>query len=413
MKLHACIWGALALLVSPAPSDARPAALGWAMGADGGAGEQSPEDAAYESAREAIDDEQWTRAIERFDRVIALKGAKADLAMYWKAYAQNRANLRADALTTLAALTKAYPQSRTLGEARALEMDIRNSSGQPANPAAVQDEDLKLYALQALSQQDPAQAVPLLERTIRGGTASPKLRERALFVLAQMSDPRARRILADAAKDDAHPEVQSKAIQYLGVHGGGENRALLAEVYQSSTNVRVKRRVLQAWMVAGEKGRIVTAATGEKEPELRSEAIRQLGVMGAHDELARLYAQETAKEVKKRILQAMFIGGRADRLIELAKSEPDAELRRVAIRNLGLMGKDGTGPALVDIYGADRDPDVRRAVVEGLFLQNNADALVALARKESDPALKRRMVEKLSLMQGSKAAMDYLMELLK
>ena len=101
------------------------------------------------------------------------------------------------------------------------------------NPAAIQDEDLKLYALQALSQQDPAQAVPLLERTIRGANSSPKLRERALFVLAQMSDPRARKLLADAAKDDAHPEVQSKAIQYLGVHGGNENRALLAEVYQS------------------------------------------------------------------------------------------------------------------------------------------------------------------------------------
>ena len=95
-------------------------------------------------------------------------------------------------------------------------MDIRNSSGQAVNPAAIQDEDLKLYALQALSQQDPAQAVPLLERTIRGANSSPKLRERALFVLAQMSDPRARKLLADAAKDDAHPEVQSKAIQYLG-----------------------------------------------------------------------------------------------------------------------------------------------------------------------------------------------------
>ena len=40
-------------------------------------------------------------------------------------------------------------------------------------------------------------------------------------------------------------------------------------------------------------------------------------------------------------------------------------------------------------------------------------ALVTLARKETDPDLKRNIVEKLSLMQGSKAAMDYLMELLK
>lgn len=374
--------------------------------------EQARENELYEGARQAIDEEQWRRAVEQFDRVIGLKGAKADQAMYWKAYAQNRANQRAEALETLAALRKAYPQSRSLEEARALEMDIRSSSGQAVNPAAIQDEDLKLYALQALGQQDPAQAVPLLEKTLRG-TSSAKVRERALFVLAQMSDARARTLLTGLAKDDAHPEVQSKAIQYLGVHGGAENRALLAEVYQSSANVRVKKRVLQAWMVAGERGRILAAATGEKDPELRAEAIQQLGVMGGHDELAKLYAQETAKDVKKRILHAMFVGGNAPRLIELAKSEADPDLRRTAIRNLGLMGRERTGATLVEIYTADRDPGVRRAVVEGLFLQGHAEALVTLARKETDPALKRSIVEKLSLMSGSKVAMDYLMELLK
>jgi len=413
MKLQVLVIGlGLTLVVGTtcAASAAIPPGAGMVVVDDG---EQSRENELYEAARQAIDEEQWRRAVEQFDRVIALKGTKADQAMYWKAYAQKQASQRAEALETLAALRKAYPQSRSLEEARALEMDIRSSSGQAVNPAAIQDEDLKLYALQALSQQDPAQAVPLLERTIRGANSSPKLRERALFVLAQMTDPRARKILADAAKDDAHPEVQSKAIQYLGVHGGSENRALLAEVYQTSTNVSVKKRVLQAWMVAGERTKILAAATGEKDPELRMAAIQQLGVMGGDDELSKLYAQETAKEVKKRILQAMFVGGNAERLIVLAKSETDPELRRTAIRNLGLMGHERTGATLVEIYGTDRDPAVRRAVVEGLFLQNSADALVTLARKESDPELKRRIVEKLSLMSGSKVAMDYLMELLK
>jgi hypothetical protein len=413
MKLQALIIGLGLTLAVGAPCGASPAIPFGAGLSAVDDGEQSRENELYEAARQAIDEEQWRRAVDGFEQVVALKGSKTDLALYWKAYAQNRANQRADALDTLAVLKKGYPKSRTLEEARALEMDIRNASGQAVAPAAIQDEDLKLYALQALSQQDPAQAVPLLERTIRGANSSPKLRERALFVLAQLSDPRARKLLADAAKDDAHPEVQSKAIQYLGVHGGSENRALLAEVYQSSTNVSVKKRVLQAWMVAGERDRIMTAATGEKDPELRASAIQLLGVMGAHDELAKLYAQETVKEVKGKILQAMFIGGRADRLIELAKSEPDPELRRKAIRNLGLMGKEKTGTALVEIYGADRDPAVKKAVIEGLFLQSHADALVVMARKETDPDLKRSIVEKLSLMQGSKAAMDYLMELLK
>ena len=412
MKLQAFIIG---LGVTLALGAARPASAAIVSGATLPAiedGEQSRETELYESARQAIDEEQWRKAIDRFGRVVEMKGAKADLAMYWKAYAQNRANQRAEALETIAALKKTYPQSRTLDEARALEMDIRNAGGQAVDPAGIQDEDLKLYALSAVAQQDPAQAVPLLEKTIRTATSS-KLRERALFVLAQMSDPRARTVIAAAAKDDAHPEVQSKAIQYLGVHGGAENRALLAEVYQASTNVSVKKRVLQAWMVAGERSRILTAATTEKDPELRGAAIQQLGVMGAHEELSKLYAQETEKENKKRILQAMFVGGNAEKLIALSKSEPDPDLRRTAIRNLGLMGREKTGSTLVEIYNADRDPGVKKAVIEGLFLQGHAEALVTLARKETDPALKRSIVEKLSLMSGSKAAMDYLMELLK
>lgn len=412
MKLQAVIIALGLTLAVGVPGGATPVIPPGAGPATAADEEQSRENELYESARQAIDEEQWRRAADAFERVVAMKGQKADLALYWKAYALNRASQRADALDTLAALKQAYPKSRMLEEARALEMDIRNAAGQSVAPAAIQDEDLKLYALQALGQQDPAQAVPLLEKTLRG-TSSAKVRERALFVLAQMSDPRARTLLTGLAKDDAHPEVQSKAIQYLGVHGGAENRALLAEVYQSSANVRVKKRVLQAWMVAGERGRIMAAATGEKDPELRAEAIQQLGVMGGHDELAKLYAQETAKDVKKRILQAMFVGGNAPRLIELAKGEADPDLRRTAIRNLGMMGRERTGSTLVEMYAADRDPGVRKAVIEGLFLQGHAEALVALARKEADPVLKRNIVEKLSLMQGSKPAMDYLMELLK
>ena len=404
----AALWLSGAAARAEAPDTASPAvAATFDAGSD-----QSREEEIYESARELIDEEQWQRAVEEFDRVIEMKGARADTALYWKAYAQSKAGQRAEALATLAQLNKNYPQSRSLEQGRALELEIRNSSGQPVRPENVQDEELKLFAIQALAAQDAEQAVPMLEKLVRG-TGSPKVKERAMFVLAQMSDPRARKILADAAKDDAHPEIQSKAIQYLGVHGGRDNRALLAEVYQSTTNVSVKKRVLRAWMVSGEKDRILAAATTEKTPELRAEAIQQLGVMGAQDELMKLYAQETTKEVKKKILQSMFIGGRADRLIELAKTEQDPELRRIAVRNLGLMGSSRTGQALVEIYSSEKDPAVRKGVVEGLFLQNNAEAMVALARKESDPQMKKAIVERLSLMGRSKVAMDYLMELLK
>jgi len=107
----------------------------------------------------------------------------------------------------------------------------------------------------------------------------------------------------------------------------------------------------------------------------------------------------------------MFVGGDASRLIELAKTEQNPELRLLAVRNLGIMGSRQTADALVEIYGTSKDAEMRRAALNGLFLQNNAEGLVALARKESDPAMKKEIVQKLSLMH-SKAATDYLLEIL-
>jgi len=218
-------------------------------------------------------------------------------------------------------------------------------------------------------------------------------------------------VLRNIAKGGSTPELQSKAIQYLGVHGGPESRALLGEIYASSSDVDIKRRILRALMVSGEKDLIWKAAQGESNAELRGEAVRQLGVMGAHDELWQLYQKESSLDVKRQVIRAMFVGGGADRMMELAKSEKNPELRREAIRSLGLMGSKGTGETLVQIYGSDRDLEIRKSVINALFLQQNDTALVALARKEPDLTMKRAIVQKLSLM-DSKAAQEYMIELI-
>jgi hypothetical protein len=118
-------------------------------------------------------------------------------------------------------------------------------------------------------------------------------------------------------------------------------------------------------------------------------------------------------DVKKRISQAMFVGGSADKLIELAKTEKEPQLRRTAVRNLGLMGSSKTGEAIKAIYLSDSSPEIRREAINALFLQNNGRLLVDLARAEKDPAMKKEIVSKMSVMHGSKEVTDYLLELLK
>jgi len=363
----------------------------------------------YDAGQSSLDAGKWDNAVQHFDAVIDMKGAKADGALYWKAYAQNKLGQRPEALATISTLTKDFPKSRYVNDAKALEVEVRSHAG-GVDPAQESDEDLKLIAIQSLQNADPEQAVPMLQKVLQG-TGSPRLKARALFVLAQSNSQKARDVLVSVAKGGSNPDLQLNAIKYLGVHGGRDNRAALAEIYGSTADVDVKKRILSSFMVAGDKERVLNAAQTEQNPELRAEAVRQLGVMGAHDELWTLYQKESSVDVKKQIIRAMFTGGNASRLIELAKTEQNPELRLLAVRNLGIMGSKQTSDALVDIYGSSKDAEVRKAVINGLFIQNNADGLVALARKETDPAMKKEMVQKLSLMTHSKAAVDYLMEI--
>jgi hypothetical protein len=108
----------------------------------------------------------------------------------------------------------------------------------------------------------------------------------------------------------------------------------------------------------------------------------------------------------------MFTGGNVTRLIELAKTEQNPDLRRTAVANLGIMDSRRTGDALLEIYNAEKDPAIRKTVVQGLFQQNNAAALIALARKEADVSLKKDIVQKLSVMDRNPAATAYMLELL-
>jgi hypothetical protein len=368
-------------------------------------------DEAYEDGQEALEEGRWQRAVERFAQVIAGNGTRVDAAMYWRAYALDRMGQKAEALAAAAELVKRFPSSKWLGDAKALELQVRQSAGQPVSPDATGDEELKLLALQGLQHSDPELAVPMLEKILQG-PQSPRLKERAMFVLAQSNAPRARQVLANIAKGGSNPDLQHKAIQYLGVHGGRENRELLAQIYDSSPDVDIKRRILRSFMVSGDRARLLSAANTETVPELRAEAVQQLGVMGAHEELWTLYQKETTADVKKRIIQAMFVGGNVTRMSELALNEPNVDLRRAAIRNLGLMRAAKSGETLTTLYNREKDAAIKREIINAFFLQGNAEQLVAIARKETDPNMRKELVSRLSQMR-SKVALDYLMEILQ
>lgn len=364
----------------------------------------------YDEGTDAIDEEQWEDAVRTFARVAEMKGSRADGAVYWSAYALEKLGRKAEALKTLDGLKKAYPKSRWLDDAQALELELRQSRGEHVSPDRVDDEDLKMIAINSLMHTDPEKAFPLLEKIVKNGATPKKMRERALFVLSQSSSAKSQALLADIARGNANPDLQKEAVRYLGISGSTQSRQLLADMYASVNSENVKKEIIRAFMLSGDKTRVLAAARTEKDPELREEAIRNLGIMGGRAELAAMYAGETSKEVKEAIIQALFISGDTDKMADLARNEKDPELREDAIQKLGLMGGK-TAPLLLSLYASETNADVKEAVIDAFFLQGNARALIDLTKRETNKDLKSRAFKKLSLMQNDEA-LEYMLQIL-
>src|SRR4029077_13766767 len=168
-------------------------------------------DAMYEAARQAIENSQFDRAIRELDRVLTdTTKNRSDAALYWKAYSQSKLDLDKEALQTVAELAKQFASSPWVKDARALALEIQQANGQPVSVELQNDEELKLLALRGVMQTDPDKGVPIIEKML-AGAATPRVRDRALFVLAQSRSPKAHDIIANTAKNNSTPELQIRA----------------------------------------------------------------------------------------------------------------------------------------------------------------------------------------------------------
>jgi TolA-binding protein len=309
-------------------------------------------DGEYDAGTRALDQHHYDEAVRRFDVAINSKSARADGALYWKAYALNRAGKRDEALASLAQLRHDYPSSAWLNDAQALEAEVKQSSGQPISPAQESSDDLKLLAINSLMNADAERAVPLIDGILKGNSP-PSVKRNALFVLTQSRSPRAQQLLNDYAKGGGNPDLQLQAIRYLGQSGSRDTQQQLGGIYGATSDTRVKSAIIES-----------------------------------------------------------LSGTRAwDALLNIAKTEKDADLRNRAIRTLA-NSRSAPIDGVLEMYPTV-DMSAKIAIVDGLQSRRDAKTMVDLARKETDPQMKRRLVEKIGSMHDNKDAMDYMMELLK
>jgi HEAT repeat protein len=219
------------------------------------------------------------------------------------------------------------------------------------------DAEVRRQAVFWLSQVGTDRAVGALDSILRF-TKDTEIQDRAVFALSQHDSPRAQQALRTYAERKEIPEgMREKAIFWLGQHESPENAGFLRSLYGRLESHELKRKVLFSLSQMGgeENGRWLLGVARDTSQgiEMRKHALFWAGQSGVSiAELTRLYGTVSDREMRE---QLIFVYSQRDepagldKLIDIAKRDPNSELRKRALFWLGQSDDSRAVQALQDI----------------------------------------------------------------
>jgi len=254
-------------------------------------------------------------------------------------------------------------------------MGAFGAAAQTQKQSTQDTEEMKMEAIRGLSDSNPAAAVGQIEKVL-ASDVSFEMKERLVSILSDMGTTESRGLLERIARGQSNPKLQVEAIRHIGDDGDAASLKTLADIYSKSTDNDVKEQILRAFGNADDEEQLLAVAKGEKNIELRGEAVRQLGNMDSASALSQLYLTETSSEIKGEIIHALGNTDSEKELAQIAEHDSSAEMRLQAIHGLGNLDEGTAAPALISLYGKEKDGSVKEEILHALA---NADAEKELA----------------------------------
>ena len=341
-------------------------------------------------AKDLISEDRWVEAVAELRAAAAdRREPDRDEALFWLAHSENRLGDIAESVESIRRLQREFPRSRWTSPARSLLIELAQKLGRedvlwrtaappppappaarpgrsrgaaapppppaaPAAPAApvlppVPPEPPPAFAwLADMDTRDADLRVQALGRLIHADAsrAVPLLREialegadpaaarRAVFVLAQSRLPEARATIVNVAKAGPEP-VRIAAVRELARFGGDGVSAELMDVYTSANTV-IKQQVVVALGERHDAEALQRIAGGERDRTIREHAMVALGRAGGTTALRAMYP-DAAPELRRAIIRGLFTALDAEGLTQIAGTERDAALRELARSRVRLL----------------------------------------------------------------------------
>jgi len=205
------------------------------------------------------------------------------------------------------------------------------------------DQEVREQAVWWLSQVNSPSAVTALDSILRSST-DPALQDKAIFALSQQDSPKARQALRDfALRGSVSDDLREKAIFWIGQGNDPDRMEFLKTLYGQLKSENLREKIL--FSVSQIEGRetsqwlLGVASDVNENIELRKKALFWVGQSDyPMSELSTLYDRMPSREMKE---QLIFVYSQrsekaaVDRMMQIARTEKDPELRKKVIFWLG------------------------------------------------------------------------------
>ena len=192
-----------------------------------------------------------------------------------------------------------------------------------------------------MSQLPDDRVVGLLERILRESNES-GIKDKAIFALSQHESGRGMPVLRDFATRSGESEkLRGSAIFWLGQRRG-ESTQFLRNLYSRLDSEELKDKVI--FSLSQQKGvnddwLLDLVSNSRESVEMRKKALFWAGQTGAPmSKLAAIYSRTTEREMKDQMIFVFSQRREAaafDKLMDIAKNDPDRQARRKALFWLG------------------------------------------------------------------------------